>query len=548
MRAGGKLSAVGGERASFTVVLLGLGALACSDPTHFLNLDALAPGDWLVALELGESGRVERVAVVRDLRTTSAVELHADPEHALELFTFQESELRLSPLGPLRVEVSTPPARPRYDLGVSRLEATRALPQAAVAHSLHPTGELVRTDEPVSLGEVSLRFEYAPDPAGRLRRFRRSSEFLEAVLPVARRTSGFGLGGSHTISDLAVLDESRVVVMLLQLLMVVGEAETEAPLPFAMEAPSRWFPSAALAERDGGRALFRRVALDPKVHPNGDRTLWVAGVNGSNEGRVWRFRVGEAGLLLERTVPIRDVASPPPLVHLTVDAHGTVVVGAEDLFLASLSSTSTVFEPTTSLARFLEPRRSEFYGESPLTVFLGHRESASDPHVVGLNGAWVLVGSAVEGRWAKVVDLKPIAMDSANLHILSYAETDAGAFATTRMGYFFHQAPGEDFRFVPLSGGPGLEACSDDTRRLIHHLRDLALTRTHGIVVNRDCSALLRVRLEDGYVSPLFIDEETSATAVTATTSGFSVGEGGAGRYFVGGPRGRVDYFSLDSE
>lgn len=536
---------MGGEAGRVAISLLVIDLLACSERTLHLDLDSLLPGDWLIAVELGEGG-VERVVGVHDLRAASAIELRADPDHAVELLSFHESELHLSPLGPLRAEASAPPARPRYELEVSRLQATRALPAAAVAHHLAPSGELRPTDASVSRAGVSLRFEYAADPAGRLRRFPRSSEFLQALLPLARRTTGFMLGGVHTISDLAVLDESRVVVMLLQMLMVVDEAETEAPRPFVPDAPGAWFPSAALAELPGGRALFRSVALSPTVHPNGDRTLWVAGVNGADEGRVWRFRVGEAGLLYERTVPIRGVQAPPPLVHLTIDTGGTVVVGAEDLFLASLSSTSTVFEPTSSLARFLEPRRHEFYGSTPLTVFLGHREDARDPHVIGLNGAWVLVGNVAEGRWTQVTDLKPIAMDSANLHILSYVESAAGAFVTTRTGYFFHQAPGDDFRLVPLWVGPGLEACADDRRRVLHHLRDLALTPSHGLTVNRDCSALLRVRLEDGYVSPLFIDDEMIATTVTATTVGLNVGEAGAGRYFVGGPGGRVDYFSPD--
>lgn len=516
-------------------------ALGCQASPLHVPISGLE-GDWLVVFTTDPEGAVVEVEGAFDLRAPFSVSLEPPSDHEVWLLSFEASDLPFDPVGPIRAQLGSPPSAPSFDLLSDPPQVLMSWPEGAQLRVLESDGVLAPASLPAAREELRIDYAYEPDRPVHLRDFASTSAYLadlEPILQTLGATTGFG----SVIGDVRVVNSTRVVALKDQVVVVFERGQDEEPLAFSEEGPNRWFPVRKLP--GGADGDFVSMALAPESRADGSRSLWVVGKDAARVGRIWAFRLEATGLVFEAELPVRGTAVVPKLTQVEVDMEGTVVVAGPSNFVATKTRTATVFESSGALQTFVRSL-APLAQVTPELTMLAISRRLEAPHVVGLGIGWLIEGDAVTGAWRRTEDLREVSGRSANNHPESFAESEDGsAWVAARFGGFFSRRPGERFEVQPLRAGSALRFCATPDLQIEQQLFGLELSPTRAFLVSEHCTAALRVRLVDTFVTPV-LPEGASVAEVTVDGIRHRSAHAADGIYVVAGYDGRVMFVEMD--
>lgn len=497
----GEAGIPGVRRVALLVVLLSAGCSA--QEVSRVVVDALEPEVGALVVTDAEARPLRIAGVIRPGREALPAVTLEDGERAF-VVALTGAELRAAtpslgraPLESFELEVGAPPAAlelsPRGDSQGARLPLPPGTRVVDVDLSPAPA---------VVAASLTAALLLPPDDAGALA----LHPFGDAgtLVPFGTVIPDEGATGAHTASlrRVVALTADRVLVMSERFLATV---ERGAPL-VPVQDPSRPGPFVHVDrlshERIGQGHLLRDLALD-RSGTGG----WAVGEIRGVGGRIWTFSVGPGGIMPTGTATITPHPSwmtTSELLSVGVDERGSVIVGGGNAQLLVKGPDAAAF---TGRARLLTLHRewvtrdSGYLSEITDVVASG---DAQHPHLLGTQGARVLSGNAERDEWALVVDASNYQGSLMEPHVTQIATdaTSGETWVATRGGGLARRASAAaPWGAVRVPVPTALQVCATSTPEggyWFPRLHGVVLDETYAWVVIADCSALLRIRRDDG--------------------------------------------------
>jgi hypothetical protein len=520
----------------------------CGDRVARLDVGAY-PVDYLVLVPVDENDLPTRVSPVYGLdRFGGLPELTlTEGERAVVLVGWSAAELAQTYPGFVaqrdaeqRVLLAAPPATPILAGALTATAVlTAAIPPGATVLEAEPGGRAVVASGPrlAVPDRLELVLPFDPEPCrdpqrDTLRAFGDQAE----LLPPSHAIPLEGTAPEHNVNwreflRVIRIDDQRVVALAPMMLYLIHRGQPIVLPPRAAgydpSKSSNAIPMPKLSAGSGGRGL----AIDPLPLADGQtRRLLVARdhlVDGLEVAALEEFALDDQGLRWLTSTTVAGAPVPSHGIDVTIDAQQRVVlIGEPNLIATRVADGAPLVaqsSPIAGLGTFETFHRVKPTGDP------------NNPYLIATDSAGILVGDAFLSTWTLIEPyggamplVQPGLASSNGEH---WVAGDAGS--TARM------LPGQSWAPFALSLPPRFRPCTGPAGTITERIREIAVGPEDVYLTPGDCSALLRLRKEQGRLCTTVIAAPDGMIA-TSTTSNVGLDLGSDGRLTVGGSFGAL--------